>query len=572
MGTSLEIFFTGKYFRIPNYQRDYAWDMSNVDDLLDDIIEAIETNTSHYIGTFILSKTQSPNIFNVVDGQQRLTTLVMLFNVAIREFGTQTDQIIYGDKFKKSQNDGLWRLELLNSNQAFFQEMLEGKQPTPNTKSQTLLLEAYNRIDTRICALKASNGMSSLFLDAIKQLEVMEFIESDDGKAIRMFQTVNDRGKPLSNVEKAKSLLIYYSNRFLGGSLDAHINSQFGMIFQNFTEIKTIGDKYKIDAISQKRFTEDSVMRYHFLSFADELYDFNATENYVLDVYLKGILKPLRGEAKKLEKFIRDYTDDLEKFFQNFVNILRRVATDCTYYKIFPILDISARLYPLMVRLEMRGLLTYRIPQVKNMTILDLLEIADVRVYKIRGTDPRADMAYLAKDAKRLAAKEILSKLHSFVDYFMNDAEFARRLNSDVYPNPVLRHLITEFSEYQRKQAYTLSELLAQTDLFPTVEHIFAQEQTFSFPDFGFQTLEEYNDRVHMLGNLTLLEKNINSQCRNKTPSQKVSDNLYGRSVFDDAKKISADVMNTGNPLKKADIEKRTKIIADFSLKRWRYK
>lgn len=129
MGTTLEVFFTGKSFRIPTYQRDYAWDTGNVDDLLDDIIEAIETNTSHYIGTFILSETSRPKLYNVVDGQQRLTTLIMLFNIAINELGTPTDQIIYGDKFIRSQNDRTWRLELLNDNCTFFQVMLEGKKP-----------------------------------------------------------------------------------------------------------------------------------------------------------------------------------------------------------------------------------------------------------------------------------------------------------------------------------------------------------------------------------------------------------------------------------------------------------
>ena len=39
MGTSLEVFFTSKYFRVPNYQRDFAWDVDNVDYLIDDIID-----------------------------------------------------------------------------------------------------------------------------------------------------------------------------------------------------------------------------------------------------------------------------------------------------------------------------------------------------------------------------------------------------------------------------------------------------------------------------------------------------------------------------------------------------
>ena len=39
MSNTLEHFFTGKFFRIPNYQRDYSWGIENIDDLIDDIIE-----------------------------------------------------------------------------------------------------------------------------------------------------------------------------------------------------------------------------------------------------------------------------------------------------------------------------------------------------------------------------------------------------------------------------------------------------------------------------------------------------------------------------------------------------
>ncbi|MCB0392844.1 MAG: DUF262 domain-containing protein, partial [Bdellovibrionales bacterium] len=52
MSYTLEHFFTGKFFKIPNYQRDYSWEVENIDDLIDDIIESIETSTNHYIGTF----------------------------------------------------------------------------------------------------------------------------------------------------------------------------------------------------------------------------------------------------------------------------------------------------------------------------------------------------------------------------------------------------------------------------------------------------------------------------------------------------------------------------------------
>ena len=84
MDNNVERFFTGKYFRIPNYQRDYAWDTSNVDDLIEDVLEAIETDTSHYIGTFILASRPENSLFNVVDGQQRCYCSVIMTPLSVQ--------------------------------------------------------------------------------------------------------------------------------------------------------------------------------------------------------------------------------------------------------------------------------------------------------------------------------------------------------------------------------------------------------------------------------------------------------------------------------------------------------
>jgi len=70
--------------------------------------------------------------------------------------------------------------------------------------------------------------------------EVMEFVEPNEGKAIRMFQSVNDRGVPLARMDIVKSLLVYYSNRYLDAKLDDHIAHQFGMAFRSFNRIKRL--------------------------------------------------------------------------------------------------------------------------------------------------------------------------------------------------------------------------------------------------------------------------------------------------------------------------------------------
>lgn len=566
MNNTLEHFFTGKFFKIPNYQRDFAWETDNIDDLIDDIIEAIETSTSHYVGTFILAKTTEKEVFNVVDGQQRLTSLTMLLSIAIRYLANPNQTIILEDKFILSGNQQ--KLQLLNDNHSFFEDIIKGKKPTPQTKSQTLLTKAYHHIESRIKNLKTNPSLSNSFLDSINKLEVMEFIENDDGKAIRIFQTVNDRGKPLSNMDKAKSLLIYYSNRFLMGQLDDYINQKFGEIFHHFNTIKTNGEGFSIDIINQKRFSEDSIMRYHFLAYADDLYDYKATENYVLNIFLKKSLKKLKGNSTELTTFINNYVEDLSIFFKSFMELTEKVKNESKYYKLFSILGLSAFLYPLTIRLQARGLLGQIVPGTR-VTFLDLIEIVDLRVYKIRGTDPAKDISCLARDAKKFNMISIKDTLKLFIQDFMSDIEFTRRLNIDIYPNVGLKHILVEYDQKIMNREYSHTELMQINSFIPTIEHIFPREPRFKFPNAEFKTEQDYLGEIHQLGNLTILEKSLNSQCTEKNPDEKIQDKLYDNSFFEGPKKISAHIKNRGTSFTEKDINNRCKELSDFCIGRW---
>ncbi len=143
---TLEKFFTGKRFVIPQYQRDYAWTQTNIDDLLSDVAETIETNTSHYIGTFILSRADNDDSFNVVDGQQRLTTLTMILNAVVALLPNE-ERIINRNTFIQEAGKKRWRLLPAEYNREYFSLLLDGKQPTANSKSQHLLCLSTIRID-----------------------------------------------------------------------------------------------------------------------------------------------------------------------------------------------------------------------------------------------------------------------------------------------------------------------------------------------------------------------------------------------------------------------------------------
>ena len=111
-------FFNGKFFEIPKYQRGYSWEKENIRDLFDDIDEAIESNTSHYLGTIVLSKNEKDNeLFYIVDGQQRVTTISMIINALINELSK--DDSLYYKRFYILE-DKRFRFKPLGRDKDFF--------------------------------------------------------------------------------------------------------------------------------------------------------------------------------------------------------------------------------------------------------------------------------------------------------------------------------------------------------------------------------------------------------------------------------------------------------------------
>ena len=261
---TIEQFFTGKTLVIPGYQRDYAWTVRNVDDIFGDVEEALEAGGSHYLGTFILSQKDKSAHVHVVDGQQRLTTLTMLLDALIDTSDDDSTKQHYRNIFITHPVTGT-KFRVLGDNEKFFSKLLKDESPVAMTDGQERLLKAYDWIRHRVRALFQQGGQENInrWLLCLSRMEVLEFIEPDEGKAIRMFQSVNDRGVPLAKMDIVKSLLVYYSNRYLNGELDEEVAQQFGHAYRSFSHIKRMAreDGYKVRHIDRDSFREDDVLR-----------------------------------------------------------------------------------------------------------------------------------------------------------------------------------------------------------------------------------------------------------------------------------------------------------------------
>ena len=557
-------FFNGRFFEIPKYQRGYAWELQNIRELFEDIIESIESNSNHYIGTIVLSKSDDDDEkFYVVDGQQRITTLTLIISSLIKNL-SEKDQAYY-ERFYIKEDDR-FRLSPLNRDNKFLTDLFDNNVGKPQNKSQRYLEEAFQEIKYKVN--KIDNKLK--FLKSVEKLEVMEFVENSEGDAIRIFQTVNDRGKPLSNMEKAKSLLIYFSNRYLNKKLDNQINDCFSDIFEIYDDIKHLGEELNINLIKNKEFNEDNLMRYHFVSYSDENYD--PTASYVLQ-FLKNKLTGYRNSNKsdnylEIENFINSYSKSLKSFFENCKNVIERAKNESRYFKLFVILNLSATLYPLVIKLESLGLLDVNLQResFEKFTFYDLIELIEVRVYKTRGTDPKADISRLIFNIDNKNNIDIENYLFWFNSKWMPKEEFQAHLFSWIFGNRALNHIFINYCEHLQNEEYKISELKELINKNPNIEHVLSQTPTFAPRTMGFKNKEDFIDYEHTLGNLTILERNLNSSIQNKSPIDKVE--TYSKSLFSMTKIIGSEI-DTMKKFTKSELNQRTKQIAEYCLERW---
>jgi hypothetical protein len=393
----------------------------------------------------------------------------------------------------------------------------------------------------------------------------MEFIENTEGDAIRIFQTVNDRGKLLSKMEKAKSLLIYFSNRYLYGRLDKTISDDFSEIFEIYDDIKQLGENLNITIIKNKNFNEDNIMSYHYISFSKENYE--PTADFVLQK-LKSKLSEYRFNDNELENFIINYVNSIKEFFFATKSVINKANTQEKYYKLFTILQISATLYPLIMKLETLNKLDniVELSEDRSVSLLDIIELIDVRVYKTRNTDPKAQIARFTYGLTNMSDKSIAEWLLGFNNVWMSKEQFQVSLNTNIFGNRALNFIFINYCENILLKQYSMDELRKINSLSANIEHILAQTPNFSPDALGFNDEEDYLNFEHRLGNLTLLEKSLNSSVQNKSAIDKID--YYDKSYLVITKQLGSKI-NGLKGFTKKDLIERTKILSEYVSKRW---
>lgn len=210
-------------FSIDEYQREYKWEKKNVDELLNDFYDKFEncyhdgdaTNKiasyeNYFLGSMIVCKRNGKNY--LIDGQQRLTSLTLLliylYRAAVEKelpIAATMAPLIYSDNlgtpcFNLDIPERLPVIEALFKGQPF--------SPSGRDESIQNMYARYGDIESKDLVGELGESLPHFIYWVMEKVGLIEIATDSDNYAYEIFETMNDRGKPLSPVDMLKAYLL----------------------------------------------------------------------------------------------------------------------------------------------------------------------------------------------------------------------------------------------------------------------------------------------------------------------------------------------------------------------------
>ena len=242
--TFRQLMGNGLSYRVPRFQRDYSWGPDEWDDLWQDTVELFQEDAepAHYLGYLVLQSTDNRS-FDIIDGQQRMTTLSLLMLAAVahltemaapgnpqdpelrRAAQLRTNYLGYLDPVSLVPRS---KLTLNRNDDVFYRDYLVPLQRLPQRglrASEHLLRRAFLWYKARLGERSGTDGRAvASFVDtAVDKLFFTVITVTDELNAFKVFETLNARGVRLSATDLLKNFLFSVISR--GGARDADLKA-----------------------------------------------------------------------------------------------------------------------------------------------------------------------------------------------------------------------------------------------------------------------------------------------------------------------------------------------------------
>lgn len=214
-------------FTVPDYQRLYSWEESQWQEFWRDLIE-LEEGESHFLGSIVVIGREGGfgklDKYELVDGQQRLTTISLILKAIQSHFNSSNDpndiaDMIDDDYLYESdqKNEQHIKLSLSRFENETYGKIVEDDISNINEESQ--LIKGYNYFRDKLSGL-SDDEIEEVRMRLVLSMNLVVIECSSTASAFRLFETLNDRGLELSAVDLMKNSLLQVASEKLGDGDD----------------------------------------------------------------------------------------------------------------------------------------------------------------------------------------------------------------------------------------------------------------------------------------------------------------------------------------------------------------
>tara|TARA_R100000789_G_scaffold60398_1_gene57754 strand:- start:283 stop:2190 length:1908 start_codon:yes stop_codon:yes gene_type:complete len=622
---TLSEIFEGRLFSIPDYQRGYSWDKEQVQALLDDIELLFDNEHIHFTGTIVLTKNVDDkrvkngvgDVYDIIDGQQRLTSLFILLRELIERLDKKKKSTLYQTYIERGEEGNRTPVFKLNTQiDPYFQAHVIHRQQLPKHIeffSELRTQEARELSDKWLDKVikKSGRDAEALVSLIISKLGFILYEPVSSLESGMMFEVINNRGKALTELEKVKNYLIYYAIKENKGDLRDSVDQCWGEILKNFASAHQLSHP-----------DENTFLRAASVVFLG----LNKTQasNIYQELKKKFPICGDKNDWKRLKAFV-EFMRDCSFYYDALLNensIYRKELSERVQAQIELLRSqtSNANILPVYFAVMLKK---KHISEEQLIDILHMLEVFNFRVYMARKGAGRTDTGqgslyemasgffssfdsdewlktwrvndkYKYKDNVSLLIIWLISLTEEYNpdDQFESGLKLEAKENFDFFKWGGLRYFLMNYErEINHKRIIKVDRILQSrndkpSNDFYSVEHMWASAN---------ETGESIGNFVgkferRRLGNFLLLELGINIQAAEKNISEKV--NIYSGQnsdrdksqlkqvhyaiddFFEVKKQLDADYERRGGPgfmvkLHKGVIEKNEERMIKFATKRW---
>jgi len=511
------------FYIVPDYQREYVWRAEHeVYQLLIDLYDEFSADKTkeYFIGTTVVFDNNGQK--ELIDGQQRTTTLFLMLCAfrnlyALRGLPTNVaDQLLQNVRYNEN-GDEISQLHLVlqypDSETIIQQLVSKAPQKTMNSESARRINEAYETIFKFIAdnTEKDIDELKSLFMYFLRKLKFIQILTPDINDALKIFETINDRGVGLNPMDLLKNLIFQQIPR------------------EKFYKLK---DKWKelVDTLVNEKEKPLRFLRYFIIS------------NYPS---VTNSTNPSRGDENAIREdeiykwFTRPenvhlYSDDpyafVDLLIENarcYVNFAKGKDKQGNYnISLTNIIDLGGNAFRQHIILLLAA---------RNFTpdMFDYLsKCIETYLFYFLFTKEQAKIyeKQFGKWNLTLGKVSSLDKLKIWVtenikpELDKKDTEFRMRFltfTQDDLQQYRVRYILAKIAQYvdsSRTGIVTASSISNYIKAGVEIEHILPQTPTTEM----LEQIPDYDHVKIMLGNLTLIEKSMNDVIKNKPYEQKV--------------------------------------------------